>query len=101
MGETNTLLTAILERLDVQGAHLEQMKLDLSQLKRQSNVHSELKGLPFEMAELKEDLNQVRSELVDLMKEMAMIKQGLTEWKSLWADEKDDAPIAFEINTTI
>lgn len=100
MGETNALLSAILERLDVQSAHLEQMKLDLSQMKQQSNVHSELESLTFEMAEIKEDLNQVKSELKEMIEEMALIKQNLAEWKCLWTEEKDES-ISFEANATI
>lgn len=63
MGEMKALLHAILERLDVQNAHIEQMKLDIARLQgNATKIQEDISILKRDVAALKE--GQVRQEKI-------------------------------------
>jgi cell division protein FtsB len=54
MEEVKALLNAIIERLDVQNAHMEQMKMDIAQLQ------GDMKQLKEDVAVLKRDVSSLK-----------------------------------------
>lgn len=63
MDEIKVLLHAILERLDVQGAHIEQMKLDIARLQG-------------DIKQIKEDIAMLKEDVAVLKRDVAALKEG-------------------------
>lgn len=70
MDEIKVLLHAILERLDVQGAHIEQMKLDIARLQ------GDIKQIKEDIAMLKEDVAMLKEDVAVLKRDVAALKEG-------------------------
>ncbi|WP_044894549.1 hypothetical protein [Bacillus alveayuensis] len=70
MDEIKALLNAIIERLDVQNAHMEQMKIDIAQLQ------GDMKQVKKDVAVLKEDVAVLKEDVAVLKRDVSALKEG-------------------------
>jgi chromosome segregation ATPase len=75
MDEIKALFNAIIERLDVQNAHMEQMKMDIAHLQ------GDVKQLKEDVAMLKEDVAVLKEDVAVLKEDVAMLKEDVAVLK--------------------
>jgi predicted nuclease with TOPRIM domain len=77
MDEIKALLNAIIERLDVQNAHMEQMKIDIAQLQGDmKQVKEDVAVLKKDVAVLKEDVAVLKEDVAVLKRDVSALKEG-------------------------
>jgi chromosome segregation ATPase len=73
--EIKALFNAIIERLDVQNVHIEQMKMDIAHLQ------GDMKQVKEDVAVLKEDVAVLKEDITVLKEDVAVLKRDVSSLK--------------------
>ncbi|KDE47194.1 MULTISPECIES: hypothetical protein [Geobacillus] len=83
-GELRALLNAVLERLDVQGAYIEQMRMDIVKLQgsvkqledKVDRLQSDVDAMKKDMDAMKKDMDAMKKDMLGVKKDVAALKEG-------------------------
>jgi chromosome segregation ATPase len=82
MDEIKALFNAIIERLDVQNAHMEQMKMDIAHLQGDvKQLKEDVALLKGDVAVLKEDVAVLKADVAVLKEDVAVLKEDVAVLK--------------------
>ncbi|WP_223813701.1 hypothetical protein [Geobacillus zalihae] len=99
-GELRALLNAVLERLDVQGAYIEQMRMDIVKLQgsvkqledKVDRLQSDVDAMKKDMDAMKKDMDAMKKDMDAMKKDMLGVKKmsprsrkGKRGRKKLWS----------------
>jgi chromosome segregation ATPase len=75
MDEIRSMFDAIMERLDIQGAHIECMKMDIAK------IQGDIKELKQDVTVLKQDVSVLKQDVAVLKQDVAVLKQDVSSLK--------------------
>ncbi|ATA60929.1 hypothetical protein GS458_2491 [Geobacillus stearothermophilus] len=76
-GELRALLNAVLERLDVQGAYIEQMRMDIVKLQGSvKQLEDKVDRLQSDVDAMKKDMDAMKKDMLGVKKDVAALKEG-------------------------
>ncbi|NNV06091.1 hypothetical protein [Geobacillus sp. C56-T2] len=75
--ELRALLNAVLERLDVRGAYIEQMRIDIVKLQGSvKQLEDKVDRLQRDVDAMKKDMEAMKKDMVGVKKDVAALKEG-------------------------
>jgi chromosome segregation ATPase len=91
MSEITALLNGIINRLDIQGANMEQMKQDISILKGDvTGLKDDVASLKDDVTKIKKNISQLEVSVTELKDDVNVLKKDVTVLKKETADLKID-----------
>lgn len=92
-GELRALLNAVLERLDVQGVYIEQMRMDIVKLQgsvkqledKVDRIQSDVEAMKKDMDAMKKDMDAMKKDMLGVKKMSPRSREGKCGRKKLWS----------------
>ncbi|ADI25830.1 hypothetical protein [Geobacillus sp. C56-T3] len=76
-GELRALLNAVLERLDVQGVYIEQMRMDIVKLQGSvKQLEDKVDRIQSDVEAMKKDMDAMKKDMLGVKKDVAALKGG-------------------------